>query len=87
MPGVSKSGQDENLFEPSTTAPVPNLYLQNFWVSISTVEVITSRLRDVPGVDTVTADAGRSMVGLLCMCARLSSAARVKVDMAERERN
>ena len=28
------------------------------------VREVTSRLRDVPGVDTVTADAGRSMIRL-----------------------
>ena len=32
------------------------------------VREVTSRLRDVPGVDTVTADARRSMVRL-CACA------------------
>jgi len=66
--------------------PTIGLMIDGMWCR-HCVREVTSRLRDVPGVDTVTADAGRSMVGLLCMCARLSSAARVKVDVAERERN
>lgn len=34
MPDVSKSGNNENLYDPGVTLPALNLYLSNYWIAI-----------------------------------------------------